>query len=330
MPDILSQQQIDELLKGLNTGELDLHEIDEKASEKKVKEYDFRSPKKFTKEQLKKLDSIHSNYTRSLSSYLTGILRMFCQLSVTQLEEQRYHEFSNALPDSVMMGVVDLNIQDESVPDTSIIIEISRNTVFSIIDRLLGGSGDIVNIEREFTEIELSLIENVLKNMVKLFKDAWKSYADMDPQLVGIETNARLMQTISPDDIVLITVIDIAMKGISGNMSICIPAINLEEIIKKMNARSIKSDKKLDGLKDSERRDIIFRSVKDSNLELTAVLGEAELTLSDVINLQVGDIVMIDKSISDFIDFKVGSKTWFKGKMGNYKKRKAVQLSEIL
>ncbi|MFA9381508.1 MAG: flagellar motor switch protein FliM, partial [Acetanaerobacterium sp.] len=72
MPDILSQQQIDELLNGLNTGELDLDEIDEKASEKKVKEYDFRSPKKFTKEQLKKLDSIHSNYTRSLSSYLTG------------------------------------------------------------------------------------------------------------------------------------------------------------------------------------------------------------------------------------------------------------------
>ncbi len=330
MPDILSQQQIDELLKGLNTGELDLNEIDEKASEKKIKEYDFRSPKKFTKEQLKKLDSIHNNYSRSLSSYLTGILRMFCQLSVTQIEEQRYHEFSNALPDQVLMGVVDLNIQDQGVPDTTIIIEISRNTVFSIIDRLLGGSGELVNIERDFTEIELSLIENVLKNMVKLFKDAWKNYAEMDPQLVGIETNARLMQTISPDDIVLITVIDISMKGISGNMSICIPAINLEEIIKKMNARSIKSDKKLDGLKDNERRDIIFNSVKDSSLEMTAVLGDTELPLQDVLNLQIGDIIMLDKSISDVVDIKVGQKTWFRGKMGNYKKRKAVQLSEIL
>ncbi len=330
MPDILSQQQIDELLMGLNTGELDLDEIDEKASEKKIKEYDFRSPKKFTKEQLKKLDSIHSNYTRSLSSYLTGILRMFCQLSVTQLEEQRYHEFSNALPDAVMMGVVDLNIEDPGIPDTTIIIEISRNMVFSIIDRLLGGSGEIVSIEREFTEIELSLIENVLKNMVKLFKDAWKNYAEMDPQLAGIETNARLMQTISPDDIVLITVIDIEMRGISGNMSICIPAINLEEIIKKMNARSIKSDKRLDGLKDSERRDIIFNSVKDSGLEMTATLGETELTLSDVLTLQPGDIIMLDKPITDVVDIKVGPKVWFRGKMGNYKKHKAVQLSEIL
>lgn len=330
MPDVLSQQQIDELLKGLNTGELDLDEIDEKASEKKVKEYDFRSPKKFTKEQLKKLDSIHSNYTRSLSSYLTGILRMFCQLSVTQLEEQRYHEFSNALPDAVMMGVVDLNIQDPDLPDTTVIFEISRNTVFSIIDRLLGGSGDIVNLDRDFTEIELSLIENVLKNMVKLFKDAWKNYAEMDPQLVGIETNARLMQTISPDDIVLITVIDIAMKGMSGNMSICIPAINLEEIIKKMSIRSIKNDKRTDTLKDTDRRDLIFNSIKDSGLAMTAILGETELTLSEVLGLQCGDIVMLDKFITDTVDMRVGQKVWFRGKMGNYKKRKAVQISEIL
>ncbi len=329
MPDILSQAQIDELLKGLNTGELDLDEIDEKASEKKVKEYDFRSPKKFTKEQLKKLDSIYNNYTRSLSSYFTGILRMFCQLDVTQIEEQRYHEFSNALPDSVMMGIVDLNIKDSTVPDTTIIFELSRPIVFSIIDRLLGGSGETVSMERDFTEIELSLIENVLKNMVKLFKDAWKNYADMEPQLVGIETNSRLMQTISLDDVVLITVIDVSMKGLVGNMSICIPAINLEEIIKKMNTRP-KSDKKLDEFKESERRDIIFNSVKDSDLELTAVLGELELTLSDVLNLQVDDIVQLDKLVNDVIDIRVGTKTWFRGKMGNYKKKKAVQISEIL
>ncbi len=330
MPDILSQAQIDELLKGLNTGELDLNEIDEKASEKKVKEYDFRSPKKFTKEQLKKLDSIYNNYTRSLSSYFTGILRMFCQLDVTQIEEQRYHEFSNALPDSVMMGVVDLNIKDSTVPDTTIIFELSKPIVFSIIDRLLGGSGETMSMERDFTEIELSLIENVLKNMVKLFKDAWKNYAEMEPQLVGIETNSRLMQTISLDDVVLITVIDVSMKGQVGNMSICVPAINLEEIIKKMNTRLPKSDKKLDEFRESERRDIIFNSVKDSDLELTAVLGELELTLSDVLNLQVDDIVQLDKLVNDVIDIRVGTKTWFRGKMGNYKKRKAVQISEIL
>ncbi len=330
MPDILSQQQIDELLKGLHTGELDLNEMDEKAAGKKVKEYDFRSPKKFTKEQLKKLDSIHSNFSRSLSSYLTGILRMFCQLSVAQLEEQRYHEFNNALPDMVLMAIVDLNVTDTAIPDTTILIEISRNTVFSIIDKLLGGNGESASIDRDFTEIELSLIENVLKNMVKLFKDAWKNYADMDPQIVGIETNARLMQTFSPDDIVLITVIDINMKGMTGNMSICIPALNLDEIIKKMNARSIKSDKKLDEIRENERRDLIFNSVKDSNLELTAVLGEMEVTLSDMLNLQINDVLLLEKSVTDVIDVKVGQKIWFRGKMGNYKKRKAVQISEIL
>ena len=330
MPEILSQTQIDDLLKGLNTGELDLDEMDEKASEKKIKEYDFKSPKKFTKEQLKKLDSIHNNFARSLSSYMTGILRMFTQLNVTQIEEQRYHEFNNALPDAVMMGVIDLNIKDASIPDTTVLLEISRPTVFSIIDRLLGGSGDIYNVERDFTEIEISLIENVLKNMIKLFKESWKTYTDMDPQLVNIETNSRLMQTISLDDIVVITVIDIAMKGQVGNMSICIPAINLEEIFKKMSARAAKSDKKYDEIKENERRDIIFTSVKDSNLELRAVLGEIELTLNDVLSLQIDDIIQLDKSINDVLDIKVGTKTWFKGKMGNYRKKKAVQISEIL
>lgn len=331
MPDILSQSQIDELLKGLTTGEIDIEEMDEKSLEKKVKDYDFRSPKKFTKEQIKKLDSIYNNFARGLSSYLTGILRMFCQLDVQQIEEVRYHEFNNALPDAVLMGVFDLTINDEEIPDTTLVIEISRPTVFAIIDRLLGGNGDAVNIERDFTEIELSLVENVLRNMIKIFNEVWKNNFEMTAQLSSIETNARLMQMLAPDEIVVITVIDIAMKGYTGNMTICMPAINLEEVVKRISARSVRNDaRKLDEIRDNERREMIFNSVKDSGLELTTLLAETELNLSDILNLQIGDIIPLDKPIDSTVDVMVGKKTWFKGTMGNFKGKKAVQISEIL
>ena len=110
MADVLTQAQIDEMLKNVAAGAVPVVSSKE---EEKVKEYDFRAPKKFTKEQIKVLDGIFENYARLLSSYLTGLLRLYCRVSLVNIEEQRYSEFNNALPDYVLMGMVDMGIKNE-------------------------------------------------------------------------------------------------------------------------------------------------------------------------------------------------------------------------
>ena len=123
MADVLTQAQIDEMLKNVAMG---ADPVVTPKEEAEIKEYDFRAPKKFTREQLKILDSIFENYARLLSSYLTGLLRLYCSVSLVNIEEQRYSEFNNALPDYVMMGMVDMGIMNDEVSETDIIIQVSN------------------------------------------------------------------------------------------------------------------------------------------------------------------------------------------------------------
>ena len=185
MAEVLSQNQIDDLLNSFSTGgEKAIEEIAEQNMEKKLKVYDFRMPKKFTKERLRVLDRIFENYSRLLSSYFTGLLRLYCKVSVVQIEEQRYYEFNNALPEYVMMSISDFGIKDDDVDDTSLITQISNPITFSFLDRLLGGNGKYVDITRDFTEIETSLMSDVLEKLCSLLKESWSTYLDINTSLI--------------------------------------------------------------------------------------------------------------------------------------------------
>jgi flagellar motor switch protein FliM len=132
--DVLSQSQIDELLNSFsNEGTKAFDNLDQEANEKKIKKYDFKMPKKFTKEQLKMITDIYETYSRLLSSYLTSITRLYCQVKVLQVEEQRYFEFNNALPDYVFMGTVNLGIEDKEIVDSDCIIQISNTMTLFIM-----------------------------------------------------------------------------------------------------------------------------------------------------------------------------------------------------
>ena len=113
MAEVLSQSQIDELLNNLSTGDVSLQELE--ASEKRIKEYDFRSPKKITKETIRLLTGIYENYCRILTSRLTSMLRLMCDVTVEQVEETVFHEYNNALDDYVLMGLIDVKYPDDKI-----------------------------------------------------------------------------------------------------------------------------------------------------------------------------------------------------------------------
>lgn len=330
MADVLSQSQIDELLNSFSSmGAKALDEIQEQGHEKKVKNYDFKMPKKFTKEQLKVIEGIFENYSRVISSYLTGLMRIYCKIEVLQIEEQLYYEFNNALPDYVIMAALNLGIDDDDVIDSNCIMQFSNPISLTMMDRLMGGAGTYSEVSRDFTEIEIGLMSGLLDKLIGLLKEPWGAYIDINPSLTMIETNSRVMQSISPDEVIIQVLLDVEVKDVKNTISLCIPALGLESIMSKFGDRWSRGVRKLDPRKEQERRNSLLEAIRDSDLTITTALCETKLDLYDILTLQVNDVIPLDMPIDSNVKIKIGDSLWFDGKLGVKNNKKAVRIDNI-
>lgn len=327
MAEILSQSQIDELLNNLSSGDVDIKEIE--ANEKKVKDYDFRSPKKITKETIKLLKGIYEGYCRMLSSRLTSMLRLMCDVTVEQVEESIFHEYNNALDDYVLMGLVNVGYPDNSLSDSQILMDISKPLSFVIIDRLLGGSGEEYENLRDYTDIELSLLGNMFKQIVPMMGVSWESTIELKTELAKIETNSRFIQSINYNDTVVIVVLNVTLNESTGKITICMPSNIIGEVMKKANVFSKSSKKKMDQSVE-EQKEIIMDSIKSSKLTITGVLGKAQATLKDIVDMQVGDLIILDKAVNSYVDVNVDGEKWFEGTWGTKKNKGVIKINNII
>ena len=327
MSEILSQSQIDSLLSSLTSG-IKETEQPEQILGKKIKDYDFRSPKLFTREQLKLLYSIYENYARILSSYITGILQTYCLVEIIEVEEQQYYEFNNALPDSVLMGVLDFAVKEEHNEEDLVLMDYSKDIGFCCIDRLLGGSGKPLEADREYTEIEIGILEHLIKGMVGLMKNVWLDYLEIKPRLIKLETNARILQGISADENVVIVVMNVMVNETQGKMNICIPAVTLDTMFKMKDSQSKRKERRGDLLTDAQRRADIMKEISESDLEITGILGTIDVLSRDLIDLEVGDIIKLNKPENAMVELAVGESVWFRGEMGSYNKKRAIAIRQ--
>lgn len=319
MADILSQSQIDMLLSSLSEGSIEDVELASQ-EEKQYKKYDFRSPKHFTREQLRLLSSIYENYARILSSYATGALQTYCLVEIAGIEEQQYYEFNNALPDSVCMGLVDLSVLDSPNDEDLILLDLSKDIGFCAIDRLLGGVGVPLAEDREYSDIELALLEHFAKGMVGLMENVWFDQVDMSPALRKIETNSRIIQGVSPDENVIIIIMNFRINETQGKLNICIPAETMELLFARKEAQS-KRGRRSDVQTEEQRRKAIFKELGKSDLEITMVLSSVEVYLHDIMELEQGDIIKLNKPVGSMVDFVIGDRTWFRGNMGKHNRK---------
>ncbi len=324
MAETLTQEQIDALLSSAMNGG-----VVESSKEPDVKEYDFRAPKKFTKERIKILDSIFDNYARLLSSYLTGLLRLYCKVTLASIEEQRYFEFNNALPDYVMMGTLDLGIHDDDIGTVTSIVQLSNSLTYTLIDRLLGGRGEYKDADRDFTEIEVSIIDKIINNMAALLREPWEPYLEVNPTVVNIETNSRVYSAVDYDDTMILVALEATVNDTKTIITICMPVLTLDEVMQKYMTRSVRTTRKFDAVREQERRDNIMKALNETSLDITAVLGKTSLDVYDVLNLQIDDIIPLDMSIESNVKLRIGSKVWFDGKLGSFNQNKAVKIENV-
>lgn len=321
MGDILSQSEIDALLKQLNSGEYDANELQE-TTEKKVTVYDFARPAKFSKDHLRTLVNIFEHYGRLLSTNLPGYLRKNVQVEVMNSEAVIYSEFMNALSNPVLLGVVNF-----SPLKGNIIIEWAPQLGFAIVDRMLGGAGTTLDITREFSEIELAIIERIFANCVNLLREPWKNVLSIEPRLERIETNTQFAQFISPSEMIAIVSINIKIGDVEGLMTVCLPYITLEPIMDKLNTRfwfSTLSDK------DPSYEIALESMLKKTAIPVVTELGRSIISVNDFVNLQKGDIIRLNTKIDDELDVYVGNIKKFKALPGSASDKYAVRVTSII
>lgn len=292
---------------------------------KNYKLYDFKDPKFFSKDQLRYVNGVYDNYAKHMSSFMSGTLRTECTVTLDTVEEQKYKEYNNALPDSIMTGVFSM----EPI-EGDFLYNITKPTAYTIIDRLLGGTGDDIVVQEDFSEIEQTLLINFFKSTVRYIKESWSNVIDVEPAFKRIETNARLSQLMPFEDTVLIVMLSVKIKQQEGNISVCIPCLNLETILSNASTYAhVSSRKKSDTNKEENRKNLLDH-VKSSKLDVAGILGTTTLKLRDILYLQTGDTILLDKSVESPITVRVGPHELYIAEIGTKKNKLAVKIKDVL
>ena len=289
--------------------------------QKRIKEYDFKIPRKFTKEQLRTVVGVYDIYARHVSSYLTGTLRTFCRVEVSSVEETKYIEYVSLMPETALLGVFELNPFEGNV-----LMEMSQDLTFVIIDKLLGGTGNCEIKDREYTDIEMVVMERLYKNVISYFKDAWKSVAEVDPVFIKIETSNGASQVMHLDEIVVVVVLNVKINETAGRLTVILPYEWLESINDKLYTKYRLAEKTKSDINYEATRKHIMDRIYRSQIYVDANLVTTQMLMKDLIRIEVGDIIKLNQKPSDVVRVNVGSKTLFYAKLGVRNDKKAVKI----
>lgn len=322
MGEVLSQNEIDNLLAALSTGELDVDAISE-SDEKQVKNYDFGRPTKFSKEHLRTLEIIFEHYGRLVSTNLPVYLRKNVQITVASSETVTFSEFTNALSNPVILGIVNFEPLDGNI-----IIDLASNLAYSMIDRMLGGGGQPIDKPRDFSEIEMTIVQRILVLMVNLLHDPWKNVLEISPVLQRVETNPQFAQIIAPNEMIAIVTLNMKIGDIEGFVNVCLPFITLESVMDKLNTKYWFSTMKEN--RDENYEEYIESMIRRVDIPIRAILGTSRISVAEFMDLQVGDCIRLDTKVDNEMDVYVGNIRKFTALPGIDKDSYAVRVTSVI
>jgi len=290
----------------------------------KVKDYDFRTANRFPKEQMRTFHVVFETYSQLLSNSLSSILRVSCECEILSIEECSYSEFNNSLPAPVVLAVM-----EASPMHGSLLIQMSPEFAYMLISRLFGGVTTGENT-KQFTEIELALVERILRQQCNVFDEAWDKVIELSMQIDRIETSPQFAQITAPNEPVAVVIVNITMGEESGLMSICIPQTAIEPVAQQLNTRMWFSSGIRDDGRGEERMIALTNMLMHSPIPLTAFFESTPATVADIVNLQVGDVIKLDHPVDEPLTIKVHHIPKFKATIGTLGHKYAMQVVDVL
>lgn len=316
---VLSQQEIDALLVAMDSGEIDTEVEDSTAT--KVKLYDFKRPVRLSKEYLSTITMVFEDYSKLISNQLSTQLKKPVSAQIAAIEQVSFDEFVHSVPSFTLMGVF------QSAPLKGLqILELNPQFSLQIVELLCGYSRvsfDSAAHKSNFTDIELAILRDVMDSLLQSFEAAWKDIKPVSTQLENIETKPQLLQSMSPNEPVVLVTFAVTLEKQQTFINMCIPYISFEDILDKLSFKNwFHSGKEFD----SSERGQLAGSLDNVPVNIEVKLGESRMSVADFLDMGEGDIIQLDEKASNPLTLFVGNKPYFKVKPGRVDHQLAVEI----
>ncbi|MBB6481948.1 flagellar motor switch protein FliM [Spirochaeta isovalerica] len=324
MTEVLSQDEIDQLLTAISTGDMDSEDTQQVADRKNIKIYDFKRPDKFSKEQIRTVSIMHETFARLTTTSLSAQLRSLVHVHVASVDQLTYEEFIRSIPSPTALAVINMDPLKGSA-----ILEIDPAITFTIIDRLFGGTGEGSKVNRELSEIEQSVMESIIVRILGNMREAWSQVIDLRPRLGQIETNPQFAQIVPPTEMVVLVTLETKVEDVEGMMNFCIPYLTIEPIISKLSAQYWYSSVRRGAT--TENLNILRERLATIGVTMVAEVGSMNLPVRDVLSLTQGDIIRLQNTrVTDPMVLKIGNRPKFECRPGVVGSKVAVQITKKL
>ncbi len=322
MTQVLSQGEVDALLRGVSEGQIET-ETDVPEEVLGVVPYDLTSQEKIVRGRLPTLDIINQMFSRLFRNSFSTLMRKSADISTVSTDSLKFGEFLRSLPVPSSLHVFRM----EPLRGFGLMVIESR-LVFSFVDNFFGGTGtsDINILGRDFSAIEIRMTRNVVQTALEDWERAWKTVYPLSCSYVRSEVNPQFAAIVPPTDVVLVIVFDIEMENSSGTVTICLPYSMIEPIISKLKANFQSEQMEVDQVWVNRLRGELMQT----EVELVAELGQVQITPKDILGLKVGDVMMLGKDVSDPLHISIEGTTKFRGYSGVSRGMKAVQITQVL
>ena len=331
MSDILSQEEVDALLTAVSSegADSDIGSIvsadggdEAEAREKTLTLYDFRRPDRVSKDQMRTLQNLHEGYARLFSTTLTNFLRTFVEIELISVDQLTFSEFVMSISNPSCIYVFKMEPLEGNA-----IVEINSSLVFFIIDRLFGGQGRPSEQNRELTQIEQNVMHRIVERGLADLKDIWEHIGVFSPKIETYETNPQFVQIAPPGETVILISLEVRMQNASGLMSLCFPYMLLDSVINNLSGESWMSSQ---SSTTQETKEMLSHEINSLTLPVSAVIGQIKLSIRDLLQLQRGDILCIEKKKNTDLLIQIGNKTKMEGKTGLVGRKKAIEITKIV
>jgi flagellar motor switch protein FliM len=320
MTEVLSQEEIDQLLTAINAGDTEPEDIKPVADTRKIKIYDFKRPDKFSKEQIRTISMMHDTFARLTTTVLSAQLRSMIHVHVASVDQLTYEEFIRSIPTPTTLAIINMDPLKGNA-----ILEIDPAVTFSIIDRLFGGTGEGTKSQHELTDIEAAVMEGIIVKILGNMREAWTQVIDLRPRLGQIDTNPQFAQIVPPSDMVVLVTLETKVNDVEGMINFCIPYLTIEPIIGKLSTQFWFSTVHRGAT--PENLNVLKDKLATVDINVVAEIGTINIPIQDVLSLRVGDVVRLyNTKVGDPYSLSIGNKTKFLCRPGVIGKKMAVQI----
>ena len=324
MSQVLSQDEVDALLKGISGGEVETEaEADKPRDYSGIKMYDLTSQEKVVRGRMPVLDLINDRFARCMRSSLSSAMRKPVGVTVLASDMIKYGDFLKTLP-----LPTSLNILRMEPLRGNVLLVFESNLVFCLVDVFFGGNGTgKFKVEgREFTSIESRLVRKIVNLILGDLEKAWKSIQPVSTHFVRSEVNPQFVGIVPDDDIVVVINFELELENSTGKITLCFPYSSLEPIRNKLQADIQSEQLKEDSVWAERFREQLI----EVPVEVVAELGKTVVTGRELLNLNVGDVIQLDTDPEDKLVVKVENISKFMGYPGFCRGNQALQISNII